>query len=147
MSTSAAADRAEPPPIIIEVVTGRVPLGLAEIWAYRELVQFLVWRDLKVRYAQPLSGVGWAIAQPFLPLAGMLVYSGAGLSLRVVWLPALLLLACVTALGAGLWLAAMSVRYRDVRHLVPFLTQLWFFATPIAYPSSLLHEPWRTVYG
>lgn len=205
-----------------------MPLGLSEIWAYRELVHFLVWRDLKVRYAQPLSGIAWAIAQPFLTmvvcsiffgalvnvpsdgipypvfsyaalvpwmffanglarsanslvgsaalltkvyfprltipiaavlvglpdfvfafltLAGMLVYSGVAPSLRFVWLPVLLLLACVTALGAGLWLAAMSVRYRDVRHLVPFLTQLWFFATPIAYPSSLLHEPWRTLYG
>lgn len=228
MTTSAAADRAQPPPIIIEVVTGRVPLGLAEIWGYRELVHFLVWRDLKVRYAQPFSGVGWAIAQPFLTmvvcsiffgalvnvpsdgvpypvfsyaalvpwmffanglsrsanslvnsaplmtkvyfprltvpiaavlvgvpdfvfafltLAGMMAYVGAAPSLRLLWLPGLLLLACVTALGAGVWLAAMSARYRDVRHLVPFVTQLWFFATPIAYPSSLLHEPWRTLYG
>lgn len=82
-----------------------------------------------------------------LTLGGMLAYFGAAPSLRLVWLPVLLLLACVTALGAGVWLAAMSVRYRDVRHLVPFVTQLWFFATPIAYPSSLLHEPWRTLYG
>jgi lipopolysaccharide transport system permease protein len=228
MTTSAAADRPVPPGITIEVVTGRVPLALGEIWAYRELVHFLVWRDLKVRYAQILSGVGWAIAQPFLTmivcsiffgalvnvpsdgipypafsyaalvpwmffanglsrsanslvgsahlitkvyfprltipiaavlvglpdfvfafltLAGMLVYFGAAPSLAYMWLPVLLLLACVTALGAGLWLAAASVKYRDVRHLVPFLTQLWFFATPIAYPSSLLDEPWRTLYG
>jgi lipopolysaccharide transport system permease protein len=56
-------------------------------------------------------------------------------------------LALVTALGVGLWLAALNVLYRDVRYLIPFLTQFWLFATPIAYPSSLLHEPWRTLYG
>ena len=83
----------------------------------------------------------------FLTLLGMMAYFGAAPSLRLVWLPVFLLLACVTALGAGLWLAAMNVKYRDVRHLLPFLTQLWLFATPIAYPSSLLHEPWRTLYG
>jgi lipopolysaccharide transport system permease protein len=59
----------------------------------------------------------------------------------------LVLLAFATALGAGLWLSALNVRYRDVQYAVPFLTQLWLFATPIAYPSSLLSEPWRTVYG
>jgi len=57
------------------------------------------------------------------------------------------LLALVTALGVGLWLSALNVEYRDVRYVVPFLTQFWLFATPIAYPSSLLEEPWRTVYG
>ncbi len=68
-------------------------------------------------------------------------------SLNVLWLPVLIVLAWVTALGAGLWLAALNVRYRDVRYIVPFLTQFWLFATPIAYPSSLLSEPWRTIYG
>jgi lipopolysaccharide transport system permease protein len=58
-----------------------------------------------------------------------------------------LLLSVVTSLGVGLWLSALNVEYRDVRYVVPFLTQFWLFATPIAYPSSLLHEPWRTVYG
>ena len=59
----------------------------------------------------------------------------------------LLLLALVTALGAGLWLSVMNVQFRDIRYVVPFLTQFWLFATPIAYPSSLLEEPWRTLYG
>jgi lipopolysaccharide transport system permease protein len=66
---------------------------------------------------------------------------------NVVWLPFFTALAFVTALGAGLIFAAMNVRYRDVRYAVPFLLQLWLFMTPIAYPSSLLHEPWRTLYG
>ena len=57
------------------------------------------------------------------------------------------LLAFASALGVGLWLAALNVQYRDVRHVVPFLTQFWLFATPVAYPSSLLDEPWRTIYG
>ena len=65
----------------------------------------------------------------------------------MLWLPLLLLLALVTALGVGLWLSALNVQYRDVRYVVPFLMQFWLFATPIAYPSSLLSEPWRTVYG
>jgi lipopolysaccharide transport system permease protein len=68
-------------------------------------------------------------------------------TLHALWVIPLLLLALVTALGIGLWLAALNVHYRDVRYTVPFLTQFWLFATPIAYPSSLLGEPWRTVYG
>jgi lipopolysaccharide transport system permease protein len=65
----------------------------------------------------------------------------------VIWLSLLLLLALATALGVGLWLSAMNVQFRDVRYAVPFLVQAWMFATPIAYPSSLLDEPWRTLYG
>jgi lipopolysaccharide transport system permease protein len=66
---------------------------------------------------------------------------------NVLWLPLLLLLAFGTSLGVGLWLSAMNVQFRDVRYTIPFLTQFWLFATPIAYPSSLLSEPWRTIYG
>lgn len=207
---------------------GRVSLNLRELWDYRELLWFLVWRDVKVRYKQTVLGAGWAILQPiatmvvcslfFGRLAGMPsdglpypVFSFAALvpwtffsqglsqsanSLvgshnlitkvyfprlaipistvlaglvdfalafavllvmmlaygivpgpEVVALAPLLLLAFVTSLGAGLWLSALNVQYRDVRYIVPFLTQLWLFLTPIAYPSSLLGEPWRTVYG
>lgn len=203
-------------------------LKLHELWEYRELLYFLIWRDIKVRYKQTALGVSWAILQPFLtmvvfsiffgrlakiptdglpypifsfaalvpwtffaqglshaanslvgsgnlikkiyfprlvvPIAGvlaglvdlglallvllgMMLYYGIVPSLHVFWLPLFLLLALMTALGAGLWLAALNVQYRDVRYVVPFLTQLWLFATPIAYPSSLLHEPWRTLYG
>jgi lipopolysaccharide transport system permease protein len=66
---------------------------------------------------------------------------------NLLWLPFFLLLAFVTSLGVGLWLSAMNVQFRDVRHVVPFLTQFWLFATPIAYPSTLIPEPWRIVYG
>jgi lipopolysaccharide transport system permease protein len=68
-------------------------------------------------------------------------------SINVLWLPGFLLLALITSLGVGLWLSALNVRFRDVRYVVPFITQFWLFATPIAYPSSLLQEPWRTIYG
>jgi len=66
---------------------------------------------------------------------------------RMLWLPLFLLLTLVTALGVSLWLSALSVEYRDVQHVMPFILQFWLFATPIAYSSSLLSEPWRTVYG
>lgn len=203
-------------------------LGLRELWEYRELLWFLVWRDVKVRYKQTLLGAGWAILQPvatmvvfslfFGRLAGVpsdgLPYPIFSFAALVPWtffaqgvsqaanslvgsqnlitkvyfprpaipiatvlagltdfalafgvllimmlaygivpgpealaLPLLLLLALVTALGTGLWLSALNVRFRDVRYIVPFLTQLWLFLTPIAYPSSLLGEPWRTIYG
>ena len=207
---------------------GWVALGLRELWEYRELLWFLVWRDVKVRYKQTVLGAGWAILQPvatmvvfslfFGRLAGMpsdgLPYPIFSFAALVPWtffaqglaqsanslvgshnlitkvyfprlaipistvlaglvdfalsflvllvmmfaygivpgpevlaLAPLLLLALVTALGAGLWLSALNVQFRDVRYIVPFLTQLWLFLTPIAYPSSLLGEPWRTVYG
>ena len=199
-----------------------------ELWEYRELIYFLIWRDIKVRYKQTVLGAAWAIIQPFftmvvfslffgrlgkipsdgipypifsyaalvpwtffaygvsqsanslvssadlitkvyfprlaMPIAtvlsgtvdfilafvvllGMMLYFGMAPTLNVVWLPLLLLLALVTSLGAGLWLSALNVQFRDVRYIVPFLTQFWLFATPIAYPSSLLSEPWRTLYG
>ena len=68
-------------------------------------------------------------------------------TLNVVFLPVFVVLAFAAALGVGLWLSALNVEYRDVRYVIPFLTQFWLFATPIAYPSSLLSEPWRTLYG
>jgi len=76
-----------------------------------------------------------------------MLFYGIVPTVAVVCLPLLLLLALVTSLGVGLWLSAMNVKFRDVRYVVPFLTQFWLFATPIAYPSSLLPEPWRTLYG
>jgi len=83
----------------------------------------------------------------FIVLLGMMLFYGIVPTINVIWLPLLLLLALVAALGVGLWLSAMNVQFRDVRYVVPFLTQFWLFATPIAYPSSLLSEPWRTLYG
>jgi lipopolysaccharide transport system permease protein len=223
----AAAGR--PPMTVIVPPAGWAPLDLRELWAYRELLYFLVWRDVKVRYKQTGLGVAWAVLQPLLTmvvfslffgrLAGvpsdgvpypvftlaalvpwtffsygltqsassvvadqqlvtkvyfprlaipgatvlsgavdfalafalllvMMLYYGVAPTPNALWaVPPLLLLALVTALGAGLWLSALNVQYRDVRYTVPFLAQLWLFATPIAYPSSLLEEPWRTAYG
>jgi lipopolysaccharide transport system permease protein len=207
---------------------GWVSLGLGELWEYRELLYFLTWRDIKVRYKQTVLGAAWAIIQPFftmvvfslffgrlagipsdgipyplfaytalvpwsffagglnnsanslvgnanllkkvyfprlaIPLStvlagvidfvlafvvllGMLLFYGMVPTLNIVWLPLLVLLALVTALGVGLWLSALNVQFRDVRYTIPFLTQFWLFATPIAYPSTLLAEPWRTLYG
>ena len=219
---------AEPPVIVIRPSRGWVSLQLRELWEYRELLYFLTWRDIKVRYKQTVLGAAWAIIQPFftmmvfslffgklakmpsddipypifsyaalvpwtffanglsqssaslvasanlirkvyfprlvVPIAsvisgavdfvlafvvllGMMLYFGIVPTWNVVWLPLLLLLALVTSLGIGLWLTAMNVQFRDVRYAVPFLVQAWMFATPIAYPSSLLDEPWRTLYG
>ena len=207
---------------------GWVPLKLSELWEYRELLYFLVWRDIKVRYKQTALGATWAIIQPFftmvvfslffgrlarmpsdgipypifsfaalvpwsffanglsqssnslvgssnlitkvyfprliIPLASsfsgvvdfliafavlivMMLYYSLLPTLNVLWLPLFFLLAMVTSLGVGLWLSALNVEYRDVRFIVPFITQFWLFVTPIAYPSSLLPEPWHTLYG
>jgi lipopolysaccharide transport system permease protein len=80
-------------------------------------------------------------------LAGLMVIEHVAPTMNILWLPLFILLALITSLGVGLWLSALNVQYRDVRYVVPFLTQFWMFATPIVYPSSLLKEPWRTVYG
>ena len=225
---SGAARAAALPTLRIAPSKGWVPLKLSELLEYRELLYFLVWRDIKVRYKQTALGATWAIIQPFLtmvvfslffghlakmpsdgipypifsfaalvpwaffanglsqssnslvgssnlitkvyfprliiPLASsfsgvvdfliafavliaMMLYYGLLPTLNALWLPLFLLLAMVTSLGVSLWLSALNVEYRDVRYVVPFITQFWLFATPIAYPSSLLHEPWRTIYG
>ena len=218
----------ETPVIRIEPGCGWTALKLRELWEYRELLYFLAWRDIKVRYKQTLLGAAWAIIQPFftmvifsiffgrlaqipsdgipypifvyaalvpwtffanglnqssnslvgsanlikkvyfprlvIPIAtvlaglidfllafvvlvAMMLYYGLSLTIHALWLPLFLLLALVTCLGVGLWLTALNVEFRDVRYTVPFITQVWLFATPIAYPSSLLSEPWRTLYG
>jgi lipopolysaccharide transport system permease protein len=229
--TSAPADlplQSEMPVTMIRPSRGWISLNLRDLWEYRELLYFLTWRDIKVRYKQTVLGAAWAIIQPFFTmvvfslffgklarvpsddipypifsyaalvpwtffanglsqssgslvgsanlikkvyfprlvipvssvlsggvdfvlafvvLLGMMLFYGIVPTAAVAWLPLLLLLALVTALGAGLWLTAMNVQFRDVRYAVPFLVQAWMFATPIAYPSSLLDEPWRTLYG
>jgi lipopolysaccharide transport system permease protein len=97
--------------------------------------------------ATVLSGVvDFGLA--FVVLLGMMLAYGIVPTLNALWLPLFLLLALVTSLGTGLWLAAMNVQFRDVRYTVPFITQFWMFATPIAYPSSLIENPLlRTLYG
>ena len=86
-----------------------------------------------------------ALAAPVL--VGMMFFYQIYPTSAVVWLPAFLLLAFVASLGVGLWLSAINVQYRDVRHTIPFLTQLWLFATPVIYPSGMLHGPWRILLG
>ena len=216
------------PVIVVKPSKGWISLKLRELWQYRELLYFLTWRDIKVRYKQTVLGATWAIIQPFftmvvfslffgklakvpsdgipypifayaalvpwtffanglsqsanslvgsanlikkvyfprlvvpissvisgvldfmlafMVLLGMMLYYGIFPTANIVWLPFLLLLTFTTALGVGLWLSALNVQFRDVRYTVPFLMQFWLFATPIAYPSSLLSEPWRTLYG
>jgi lipopolysaccharide transport system permease protein len=98
----------------------------------------------------PISAVFSGIvdfALAFVVLLGMMLFFGIVPTARVVWLPLLLLLALVTSLGVGLWFSAMNVQFRDVRYAVPFMINAWMFLTPIAYPSSLIPEPWRALYG
>ncbi|BFU93669.1 MAG: putative O-antigen export system, permease protein RfbA [Nitrospira sp.] len=207
---------------------GLVNLDFAELWEYRELLYFFVWRDLKVRYKQTLIGAGWAIFQPamtmviftivfgrlakipsdglpyavfaytgllpwtyfsqalsrsgtglvnnahlitkvyfprliiplsdvitpavdflfaFLLLLGLIGWFGVTPSWGLLALPLFLVMAMVTALAVGLWLAPLNVRYRDIGHTIPFLTQFWMFASPVVYPVSLVPESWRLIYS
>lgn len=213
---------------LIQPSRGLVSLKLAELWEYRELLYFLTWRDIKVRYKQTAIGAAWAIIQPFfamvifsiffgqlakipsdgipypifaycallpwqlfahalnessnslvanqglitkvyfprliipvapvlaglvdfgiafLVLIGMMLYYGIMPTFAVLTIPLFLILAVATALSVGLWLSALNVEYRDVRYTIPFLTQFWLFATPVAYSSSLVPESWRALYG
>jgi lipopolysaccharide transport system permease protein len=216
------------PVTVIRPSRGWVPLNLRDLWEYRELLYFLTWRDIKVRYKQTVLGAAWAVIQPFftmlvfsiffgrlakvpsdgipypifaycalLPwqlfahsltesgnslvanerlitkvyfprlvipmsavlaglldfaiafvvLIGMMLFYGIVPTIAIVTLPLFLLLAVATALGVGLWLSALNVQYRDVRYTIPFLTQFWLFATPVAYSSSLVPEALRPLYG
>jgi lipopolysaccharide transport system permease protein len=215
-------------PIVTIDAERRTGYRLRDLWPHRELLFFLVWRDLKVRYKQTVLGVLWAVLQPLatmlvftiffgrlirvpsdgvpyalfafvalvpwtyfssalsqgsnalvasesliskvyfprvlIPLASVitpLVDAMVGLSVlalllawwghlpgvAVVALPMFALLAIVTAFGVCLMLSALNVQYRDVRYVLPLLTQLWLFATPVAYPASVLPEPYRWIYA
>lgn len=205
---------------------GWISLGLGEVWHYRELIAFLTWRDIQVRYKQTVLGVAWIALQPLattliftvifgalvrvpsdglpyavfalagivpwnffasafnrgaaslvgsanliskvyfprlvIPISSVLspivdvavamlvllslsLYYGIAPSLSILAVVPLILLALALALGVALWLSALNVRYRDVGHVIPFLTQLWFYATPIIYPMSLLPPQWRAM--
>ncbi len=213
---------------IIRPSKGITSLRLAELWHYRELLYFLIWRDIKVRYKQTMLGILWVIIQPLcamllfsvffgrlakipsdgipypafvyaalllwnyfsqavnqtanclvmspnliqkvyfprlvMPLAStlsglvdffiafplllvLMLYYGIEPSAAMLKIPFLVSLAVMTALGAGLWLSAFNVRYRDVRHAMPFLMQVWMFATPVVYSSNLLSGSWKDWYG
>jgi lipopolysaccharide transport system permease protein len=82
-----------------------------------------------------------------LALVGLQLYYGILPGLAILALPLLVLLAAATSLGIALWMSALNVQYRDVRYVVPFVVQFWLFATPIAYPSSVVPERWRALYG
>jgi len=216
------------PRIVVRPSTGWVPIRLGEIWEYRELLFFMVWRDIKVRYKQTVLGAAWAVIQPvftmivfsiffgrlakipsdgvpypifafaallpwqlfayalstagsslvaeqrlitkvyfprlivpmsavlggladfgiaFLLLLAMMVFYGITPTAAIVVLPGLILLALATALGVGLWLSALNAHYRDFRYTLPFLTQFWLFLSPVAYPSSIVPEQYRALYG
>lgn len=102
------------------------------------------------RLAMPIAAVcagGVDVLFSSALLGGMMLYYDMLPTVNALWLPLLLLLALVTALGVGFWVSALNVQFRDVKYTVPFVTQLWLFVTPIAYPSTLLPQPWRTLYG
>jgi lipopolysaccharide transport system permease protein len=227
MSTSQARFQSDLPVTQIQSSTPST-LGLKEIWDYRELLYFLVWRDVKVRYKQTVIGAAWTVIQPlltiviftlvfqnfvkmpsdgvpyplfsftgllpwnyfakalnnginsvvgsanlitkvyfprlilpisavlsglidfgisFLCLLGMMIWFGLMPGWGVLALPLFLLLAVLTALSIGLWLAVINVRYRDVGQAIPFLIQLWLFVSPVAYPLSVVPEKWRVLYS
>jgi lipopolysaccharide transport system permease protein len=218
-----------PPPDTILIGPSRGPSAadVREIWQYRQLLWFLVWRDLKVRYAQTALGVTWAVLQPvilmltlsiflgrligvpsdgvpyplfvlaglipwnvfavslqgasnslansaqlvskvyfprlLLPLAAIgapLVEFGVALlllltativfvhvpGLTLLWLPLGILIATIASLGVGIWLAALNVRYRDVRYTVPLLLQVWLWSSPVAYPTSIIPNEWQLLW-
>ena len=102
------------------------------------------------RLALPIATVVAGVvdfALAFIVLLGIMLYYGLVPTANIIWLPFFALLALVTSIGVSLWLSAMNVQFRDVRYTIPFLTQAWLFVTPIAYPSSLLPESLRIVYG
>ena len=222
-------ERSGTTPIIhIRPSHGWVIPELRDLWEYRELLYFLVWRDVKVRYKQTALGVAWVVLQPlattlmftvifgnlakipsenmpyavfslaglvpwnffagalsrggvslvgsahliskvyfprlvipvasvlgglvdlaivFALLLGLMLFFGIVPTAAIVTLPLFLLLALATALGVSLWLAALNVQYRDVGYLIPFLAQLWMYATPVVYPASMIPEQWRILYG
>lgn len=223
-----AGQPSETPITVIQPSRGWVSLSLRDLWEYRELLYFLAWRDIKVRYKQTVLGAGWAIIQPvitmivfsvifgkfakipsddipypifsfcallpwnyfaaalarssgslvgsahliskvyfprlvipissllaglvdfaiaFVVLIGLMIWYGVAPTASILWFPAFLLMAVITALGVGLWLGALNVQYRDVQYLVPFLSQIWMFATPVVYPTSMIPEGWRLLYG
>jgi lipopolysaccharide transport system permease protein len=227
-ATSNGAVYEDVPFVRIQASSGWVSLKLREIWEHRELIYFLAWRDVAIRYKQTIFGATWAIIQPFLTmvafslffgqlakipsdgipypifsytallpwnyfatalakssnslvgqqnlinkvyfprlilpvasvlpplldfaiafivLLGMMVFYGIAPTPAMAVLPLLVLVSVMAALGTGLWLSALNVDYRDVGYIVPFLTQVWMVATPVAYPSSLIEDPWLTIYG
>lgn len=111
-----------------------------------DMIKKIYFPRLTMPLAAVLAGlVDFLLA--FIILIGMMLFYGYFPTINTLWFPVFILLSMMTALGVSLWLSAMNVQFRDVRYMIPFITQAWLFATPVAYPSSLLTEPWRTLYG
>jgi lipopolysaccharide transport system permease protein len=121
--------------------------GANSLVGSQNLIKKVYFPRLTIPLATVFSGViDFVIA--FVVLIGMMIVYGVVPTANVIFLPLFILLALVTSLGAGLWLSAMNVQFRDVRYVVPFLTQFWLFITPIAYPSSLIeNDTLRAIYG
>ena len=111
-----------------------------------DMIKKIYFPRLTMPIASVLAGlVDFALA--FIVLVGMMLFYGFVPTINTLWLPGLVILSMMTALGVSFWLSALNVQFRDVRYMIPFITQAWLFATPVAYPSSMLSEPWRIVYG
>jgi len=119
--------------------------------AEQRLITKVYFPRLIVPLASVLSGlVDFAVA--FVLVLGLMAwYAWTERPVTLTWailtVPLLVIFALATALAVGLWLAALNVQYRDVRYTIPFLAQFWLFATPVAYPSTLVPEAWRPLYG
>jgi lipopolysaccharide transport system permease protein len=142
-------------PYPIFVFTGLLPWQLFAFALTQSSESLIADRNLitKVyfpRLVVPLSSVAAGLmdfAISFVILIGMLLLFRIPLSWRILTLPAFVLLALLCAMGVGLWFSALNVQYRDVRYALPFLTQFWFFATPIAYSIEIVPEKWRWIYS
>jgi lipopolysaccharide transport system permease protein len=112
----------------------------------QNLITKVYFPRLVVPISAVLGGlVDFAIA--FVILLLMMLYFGIVPGWQIVAVPALVVLAVMAALGVGLWLSALNVQYRDVRYTINFLVQVWMFATPVAYPSSVVPGNWKLIYG
>jgi len=120
--------------------------GSSSLVRSSQLIKKVYFPRLAIPLSSVLSGVV-DFALSFLVLLCMMFYYGIVPTSNIVWLPFLLLLATVMALGTSLWLTSLNIKFRDVSYMVPFLTQMWMYFTPIIYPSSVLPEPWRSLYG
>jgi lipopolysaccharide transport system permease protein len=132
-----------------------------DLWSYRELFLFLSWRDILVRYKQTIIGVAWSVLRPLLTmivslvdfvisfgiLCGLMVVFRFVPNVRMLYLPLLLILAAITALGAGFWISALNVKYRDFRYVVPFMVQFGLYLSPVGFTSSVVPEKWRLLYS
>lgn len=228
LSTPADGAEAEAPLLVIEPRRGIAALDLRELWHYRDLLYFLTWREISIRYKQTLLGFAWAVIQPltamvvfsvflgrlakvpsdgipypvfsylgllpwtyfanaitrsgsslvsnanllskvyfprvliplsgvlsaavdfaiaFVVLLGLMLWYGITPAWTTLWLLPLTLLTALTSLGVGMWLASLNVKYRDVQHAVPFLVQVWMYATPVVYPASIVPAKWRTLFA